>query len=149
MRIQPLGASSGSILKLLLFQSFCTSSRKIPFGSLFYIMIFCFISYMYNICSPRARWDNPWAQFFWWKQKGLLTLITGCMFKKIALSSDFMHFFYDFIHVHSPWAGADNPLGPKFWCQQEGLITLVICCKFKKNLFNIWLYTHLSMINNI
>ena len=45
MGIQPLGTSSGSILKLLLFPSFCTSSRKIPFPSLFY-MIFCFISYM-------------------------------------------------------------------------------------------------------
>ena len=28
---------------------------------------------------------------------------------KIALPSDFMHIFYDFIHLHSPWAGADNP----------------------------------------
>ena len=46
MGIQPLGASSGSIFKLLLFPSFCTSSRKIPFASLFY-MIFCCISYMY------------------------------------------------------------------------------------------------------
>ena len=37
MGILPLGTfSSGSILKLLLFPSFCTSSRKIPFASLFY-----------------------------------------------------------------------------------------------------------------
>ena len=47
---------------------------------------------------------------------------------------------------HSPRVGADNPFGPKFWYQQEGLITMVICCKFKKNLFNLWLYTHLFMI---
>ena len=31
MGIQPLGTSSGRILKLLLFPSFYTSSRKIPF----------------------------------------------------------------------------------------------------------------------
>ena len=48
MGIQPLGTSSGSILKLLFFPSFCTCSRKIPFVSLFYIIIICcFISYMY------------------------------------------------------------------------------------------------------
>ena len=47
MGIQALGTSSGSILKLLLFPSFCTSSRKIHFASLFY-MIFCLISYVYK-----------------------------------------------------------------------------------------------------
>ena len=46
MGIQPLGTSSGSILKLLLFQSFCISSRKILDALLFY-MVFCFISYMF------------------------------------------------------------------------------------------------------
>ena len=59
--IQLLGTSSGGILKLLLFPSFCTSSRKIPIALLFY-MIFCFISYMH--INPRARRDNPWGQFF-------------------------------------------------------------------------------------
>ena len=82
-----------------------------------FCLIFCFISYTY-IYILRARGDNPWGQFFWWKQKGLLTLITGCMFQKIALPSYFMHIF--------------SSLGTKFWCQQESLITLVICCKFKK-----------------
>ena len=52
--------------------------------------------------------------FFLCKQKGLIALITGCIFQKIALPSDFMHIFHDFIHVHIPWAGAYNPLGPKF-----------------------------------
>ena len=47
---------------------------------------------------------------------------------------------------YSPWAGADTPLWPKFWCQQEGLVTMVICSKFQKNHFNLWLYTHLFMI---
>ena len=58
---------------------------------------------------------HPWGHFFFsYKQKDLITLITGCMFQKIAMPSDFMHVFHDFIHVHSPWAGADNPFGPKF-----------------------------------
>ena len=42
MGIQPLGTSSGSILKLSLFPSFCTSSRKIPSASLFYDILFYF-----------------------------------------------------------------------------------------------------------
>ena len=49
--IQPLGTSSGSILKLLLFPSFCTSSRKISFASLFY-MIFYFIH------DVKTLWSN-------------------------------------------------------------------------------------------
>ena len=57
MDIQPLG----SILKLLLFPSFCTSSRKIPFDSLFY-MIFCFISYMY--IKPQGKKRQPLGTIF-------------------------------------------------------------------------------------
>ena len=38
MGIQPLGSSSGSIWKLLFFPSCCTSSRPIPFASLFYMI---------------------------------------------------------------------------------------------------------------
>ena len=42
MGIQPLGSSSGSILKHLLFPSFCTSSRNIPFAHYFmwYFVLF-------------------------------------------------------------------------------------------------------------
>ena len=143
MGIQPLGTSSGSILKLLLFPSFCSSSRKILFASLFY-MIFCFSSYMY--IKPQGNKRHPWGQLFRYKQKGLITLITGCMFKKWLCPLIVCTFVHHFVQVHSPWAGSDNPSGPNFWCQQEGLITMVICCKVKKNLFNLWLYTHLFMI---
>ena len=59
--IQPLGTSSGSILKLLLFPLFCISSRKIPFASLFY-MVFCFISYMY--IKPQGRKRQPLGTIF-------------------------------------------------------------------------------------
>ena len=61
MGIQPLGTSPGSLLKLLLFPSFCTSSRKIPFVSIVYMIFFLFHTRIY---SPRARVDNPLGQFF-------------------------------------------------------------------------------------
>ena len=88
MGIQPLGTGSGSILKLLLFPSFCTSSRKISFASLFY-MIFYFI----HVHIAQWQGETTLGDNFLWKQKVLITLITGCMFQKISLLSDFMHIF--------------------------------------------------------
>ena len=128
--IQPLGTSSGSILKLLFFPSFCTSSRKIPFASLFYI-IFCFISYMYIIIGQGQGETILGDNFFWWRQKGLITLITGCTFQKNIFALCFYAHIFMILYMYIVLAGADNPLGPKFWCQQEGLISLVICCKFQ------------------
>ena len=122
-----------SILKLLLFPSFCTSSRKIPSLIIYEI----FLNFIHVYKAPGQEETTFRDNFFLCKQKCLNTLITGCMFQKIALLSDFMHIFHDFIPVHRPWAGADNPLGPNFLCQLEGLITTVICCKFKKNIFNL------------
>ena len=58
-------------------------------------------------------------------------------FKQISLKSNFIHFFYDFIHIFSPGAGTDNPLGTKSLCQREQLVTLVICSKFQTNLFEV------------
>ena len=138
MDLQPLGTSSGSILKLLLYPSFCTSSRKIPFALLFYL-IFCFISYMY--IQPQGKGRQPLGTMF------LMEAEKSYQFDHwlhVPKNSSALWFyahlvFHEFIHVHSLWAGADNPLGPKFWCQQEGVITLVIYCKFKKKtLFNLW-----------
>ena len=57
MGIQPLGKSPGRILKLLLFPSFCISSRKILFASLFY-MVFCFISYMCTVYLALGQDDT-------------------------------------------------------------------------------------------
>ena len=59
-----------------------TSSRKIPFASLFY-MIFCFISVMCT--KPHGKRRQALGTIFWCKQKGLHVS------KKIALPSDFMH----------------------------------------------------------
>ena len=97
------------------------------------------------IYSPREREDNPWGQFIWWKRKGLITLITGCMFQNNICALWFYAHFFMILYMYIAQAGADNPLGPKFLYQQKGL-TLVICCKFKKNLFNFWFYTHPFMI---
>ena len=63
MGIQPLGKSSGSILKLLLFPSFCISSRKIRFASLFY-MVFCFISYMCTVYLALGQDDTTLGDNF-------------------------------------------------------------------------------------
>ena len=144
MGIQPLGTSSGSILKLLLFPSFCNSSRKIPFASLF-CMTFCFISYMY--IKPQGKKRQLLVTMFLMQPERSYHFDHWLNVSKNSSALWFYaHFFLDLIYEHSPWAGADNPLGPKFWCQHQGLITMVICCKFKKNLFNLWLYTHLVMI---
>ena len=93
MGIQPLGTSSGSILKLLLFPSFCTSSRKIPFASLFYkIFLYYFM--------PQGKGRQPLGTILLWKQEGLVYLITGCMFQKISLPSDIMHIFFMILYMY-------------------------------------------------
>ena len=145
MGIQPLGTKkkSGSILKLLLFQSFCTSSRKIPFAS--YIILYDILFYFIHVYIASGQEETTLEDNFLWKQKGLITLITGCMFQKIALPSDFMQTFHDFIHVYSLWAGADNPLGPKFWCQ---LWSFVASLK-KKTLQPLTLYIPFCDLINV
>ena len=81
---------------------------------------------------PQGKGRQPLGQLFWWKQKGLITLITDCMFQKISLPSDFMHIFFMILYMYIAPAEEDNPLGPKFWCQLKGLVTLAICCTFQK-----------------
>ena len=141
MGIQPVGTSSGSILKLQLFPSFSTRSRKIPFASLFYI--FCFISCMY--IKPQGKKRQPLGTICL-MQAGRSYHIDHWLHVSKNSSATFFH---DLIHVHSPWAGADNPLVPKVWSQQEGLITMVICCKFKKNLQPLTLYTSFHDLINV
>ena len=130
---------------LLLFPSFCTRSRKIPFASLFY-MIFCFISYMY--IKPQGKKRQPLGTIFLMQAERSYHFDHWLHVSKQSSALWFYaHFFMIlYMYIALGQAGADNPLGPKLWCQQEGLITMVICCKFKKNLFHHWLYTHLFMI---
>ena len=80
-----------SIFKLLLFPSFCTISRKIPFA--LYIIWYDILFYFIHVYIAPGQEEITLGDNFLWKQKGLITLITGCMFQKIALSSDFMHTF--------------------------------------------------------
>ena len=53
---------------------------------------------------------------------------------KTALNSDFIIFFFYFIHIYSPGARADKTLGSKFLSQQKALTTSTICYKFKKKI---------------
>ena len=84
-------------LKLLLFPSFCTSSRKSPFASLVYDILFYFIHT--HVYTAQEQEETTLADNFF-DEKGLITLLTGCMFQKIPLPSDFMHIFHDSIHVY-------------------------------------------------
>ena len=63
MGIQPLGTSSGNILKLLLFPSSLYQFQKDPFCLIILYGILFYFIHVYSVFSPRARWDNPWGQF--------------------------------------------------------------------------------------
>ena len=52
--------------------------------------------------------------------ESLITLITGCMFPKMSLPSNFMHFFHDFIHVYSLSRGR-QPIWAKILLSTERL----------------------------
>ena len=43
---------------------------------------------------------QPLGTLFSCKQKDLLTVITGCMFQKIAMLSDFMHIFFMILYIY-------------------------------------------------
>ena len=133
--IQPLGTfSSCSILKLLSFPSFCTSSRKIPFASLFY-MIFYFIPNMY--IKPQGR--QPKGQKFDVKRNLLSLRSFATSLKKIFEVWFIYIFFHDFIYVYSPGAGADTPRRQTFYVNRKAL-SLYPFVAFQRNLFEFWLY---------
>ena len=116
------------ILKLLLFPSFWTSSRKISFAHCF---IWYFVLFHICICSTRGRRDSPWEQCFWWKQKGLITLITGCMFQNIALSSDFMHIFMILYMYIALWQGQTTHYGQNFYVNRKASSFLLFVASLK------------------
>ena len=76
------------VIPIILYQF-----QKDPFCLIILYGILFYFIHVYSVSSPNARWDNPWGQFCWWKQKGLITLITDCMFQKLTMLSDFMHTF--------------------------------------------------------
>ena len=123
--------------------------RFLPYMGMVAILV-SDLDHLTNFCSPipwrlYMKFDFDWPSGFWEEDvqsedhwSCIAHLSAEDMLKSAIIKEKKFK--------HSPWVGADNPLGPKFWCKQEGLITMVICCKFKKNLFNLWLYTHLFMI---
>ena len=50
---------------------------------------------------------TPWGRNFDVNRNILSLRSFVASFKKSLLTSDFIHFFHDFIHVYSPRAGAD------------------------------------------
>ena len=117
MGIQPLGTSSGSILKFLLFPLFFYSSRKIPFASLFY-MIFCLISYTHIKSQCKKR--QPFGTII------LMQAERSYHFDHwLHVSNNsfvlwfYAHFFHDFIHIHSAWAGGRQPIRAIFYANRK------------------------------
>ena len=97
MGIQPVGTSSGSILKLLLFPSFCTSSRKNPFCL---IILYDILFYFIHVYQAPGQEEKTLGDILLCKQKGLITLITGYMFQTITLPSVFMHIFFMILYIY-------------------------------------------------
>ena len=91
MGIQPLGTSSGSILKLSLFPSFCTSSRKIPF----FLIILYILFYFIHVYKAPWQEETTLGDNFFDASRMVLSFwsLVACFKKKIALPSDFMHIF--------------------------------------------------------
>ena len=77
-----------------------------------------FCTNFFKILSPGQGLTIPLGRNFD-INKNILSLRSCCNFKKKSLKSDFIQFFYNFIHVYSPEAGAYNPLGTKFLMSTE------------------------------
>ena len=78
-------------------------------------LILCtFFMILYMYIAPGQGQTTPWGQNFDVNRKASSLWLFVSSFKKISSTSDFMHIFYDFIHVYSPRARTDNPLGTKF-----------------------------------
>ena len=82
---------------------------------------------------------------FWYQQKPLVTSVICYKFQKIPLKSNFIHFFYDFIHVYSPMARADNPFGDEILMPTGTSRSFVT--SFKKCLWSLILYNCFHNLN--
>ena len=63
--------------------------------------------------APGQGQTAPRGQNFDVNRKALSLCPCVASFKEISLKSDFIHFFYDLIHIYNP-EGADSPQGTKF-----------------------------------
>ena len=93
--IQPLGTSSGSILKLLLFPSFCTSSRKIPFVSLYY-MIHCILFYFIHVYKAPEQKETTLGDNCFMQAERSYHWSLGCMYQN---NSSALWFYTHFIMI--------------------------------------------------
>ena len=92
------------------------------------------ILYMY--IAPGQGLKTPWGRNFDVNRNILSTSVICCKFKKISLKSDFIHFFYDFVHVCSPGAGAAAPRVQRFYVNRNVLSLHSFVVSFK-NVFEV------------
>ena len=65
------------------------------------MILYDILFYLIHIyIAPGQEETNLGDSFFLCKQKCLITLITGCMFQKIALPSDFMHNVFMILYMY-------------------------------------------------
>ena len=73
------------------------------------------ILYMY--IAPGQGLTAPRGQNFYVNRKALSLYPFVASFKEISLKSDFIHFYYDLIHIFIALGqGAYSPQGTKFLC---------------------------------
>ena len=80
--------------------------------------------------SPWARADNPLGPKFWCQQKGLITMVICCKFKKNLFN--LYTSFHDLINVYSCRSGADNSRGQNFDVNRNLLSLRSFATSFKK-----------------
>ena len=74
---------------------------------------------LYMFIAPGQGQTAPRGQNFDVNRKALSLYPFVASFKEISLKSDFIHFFYDLIHIYSPEAGGIQPLGGKVFMSTE------------------------------
>ena len=84
------------------------SFKKISLKSDFLPFFMCFFSHVY---SPRQGQTTHWGQKFYDNRKAFSLCPYVASFKMISSKSDFIHIFYDFIHVYRPGARQKIPWG--------------------------------------
>ena len=86
-----------------------------------------------HVYSPGQGQTTHWGQNFDDNRKAFSLCPYVASFKMIALKSDLIHIFNDFIHVYSPGPMAYNPLGTNFDVNRKPLSL----CPFVAGLKNI------------
>ena len=82
------------IIPIILYQF-----QKDPFCLIILYDILFYLIHVY-IATEQEETTLGDNFFFLWKQKGLIMLITGCMFQKIVLPSDVMHIFFMILYMY-------------------------------------------------